>query len=685
MRSRSPMMMPAALALVLASGLAAAGADEAPRVYDRLDFNLGPTGIVAYMIGDKVIDGFKTKDGEALRYFLVKEVRSPSPAYGKVNVGDKLYAVNGTPLDRGGPHIAKWRRDNFRPILDLVGRAIEEAEGVPARKGEITFGVERDGKRQNVTLTLKQIGRFSKTYPVDCKKTDLLIKEGLKWLESTPGGRMRHFWLSMAYLAQGEKKYYDLVLPELGGAQGRPGNVWTAAMNAIVLAEYTLATGDRQFIPAMEAISGHLQVAHNKAFVYHHNPYKYPMPAYGPMCFPSALAVTAWGLMDQCGITIPIDHFEGTITMLDMRMKPDGTLGYGWEKEEPFTPFSAGKVRFGNSPGSLSRLIDFRYEGIGNMGAHALAHHIRPWQDYSPKLVVNTVRGISRRRKQDCAGHAAKFMHTMFGFLGCGLGTVVGEDKAFRLLCDHVAPYMNTCRMGDGSFYDQPALESDKQFGRLLETGMWVTILSIPKHAMRVTGCDPLIPGVDKKKLGNNARVAYERVKSKRYGEAGRAIARVKSSKRSSETDLKAAELLAKHVEERVGAVVKRIEATYASGDVYGAKLAIAQAKKTTAGVAAFDECAKGLAKKLKDKAVAAEVRVGRSYYLLCDKVRKLPDEQLAKFTAALAKQFSKFAKRHDDSAYGKAAERAAELMLKPDGTDPYDAYFKSLKAEKKP
>ncbi|MHC4357157.1 MAG: hypothetical protein ACYS0H_31060, partial [Planctomycetota bacterium] len=56
--------------------------------------------------------------------------------------------------------------------------------------------------------------------------------------------------------------------------------------------------------------------------------------------------------------------------------------------------------------------------------------------------------------------------------------------------------------------------------------------------------------------------------------------------------------------------------------------------------------------------------------------------EQRKTHTGLLARKMDRFAKANSKSLYGKAAALAAELLLEPDGSDPFAAFFDSRRKE---
>jgi len=181
----------------------------------------------------------------------VRQVLPGSPADGKVQVGDMIYKVNGELLEQDHlPH---------------VGRAVALAESNEGR-GEISFSLRRGNELLDTTLQLEVLGSYSVTSPYDCPKTDRIVANSEAYLAER-GGLSTDYagggWLMsepMFLLAAGTPRHQGLVrrfvyklahtIEERGAV---PGNAWHRGHGALLLAEYYLATGDQNILPALKA------------------------------------------------------------------------------------------------------------------------------------------------------------------------------------------------------------------------------------------------------------------------------------------------------------------------------------------------------------------------------------------------------------------------------------------------
>ena len=181
MRDSSPMMMLAGIlaSLLLAeSGWAIVDADNRgqwtkptrkgpDKEVPGFLVNLGPTGARAIL-----------KE----RSFVVKYVFPKSPAHKKLEIDDEIIGVNDKGLTTKhifGKYYGMGYEVGYEgPIMDF-GNAIEDSEG---RDGVLKLTIVRKGKEMTVNVRLPAIGRFSKTYPLQCPKSDKLVADAVQYL-----------------------------------------------------------------------------------------------------------------------------------------------------------------------------------------------------------------------------------------------------------------------------------------------------------------------------------------------------------------------------------------------------------------------------------------------------------------------------------------------------------------------
>ncbi|MDP6523109.1 MAG: DUF6288 domain-containing protein [Kiritimatiellia bacterium] len=220
---------------------------DGPVIYNgRLDTTtkggkyLGPTGLRVSTFGPNL---------------FVNNAYLGSPADGKILHGDYLYAVNGK----------VFGKDMFGDVAKAITQA-ETEEG----KGIISFDLLRGGKKMTVELQLEVLGTYSSTAPYDCPKTDRIVANAEAFLAKRGGVVEGHPAFmnpdAMFLLAAGSPEYQGLVRRHVYNRiaewdpdkpldlTGRkvPGGPWGLSADALLMAEYCLATGDRGVLPYMK-------------------------------------------------------------------------------------------------------------------------------------------------------------------------------------------------------------------------------------------------------------------------------------------------------------------------------------------------------------------------------------------------------------------------------------------------
>ena len=179
------------------------------------------------------------------------EVGSPAEATGKIKAGQIIQTINGQKLHDTDPRIQ-------------LGNIITAAE---ATDGKVVFALrdKEEGPVQEVVVTIPVLGAYSKTWPLNCSKSDTIVrgladrlaKEGWDGNISMNGSRM------LFLLSTGEEKDLEVVRgwvqktieknPNFG--EGTFAYQWSVGWGAPALAEYYLRTGDKSVLPLMGKIA----------------------------------------------------------------------------------------------------------------------------------------------------------------------------------------------------------------------------------------------------------------------------------------------------------------------------------------------------------------------------------------------------------------------------------------------
>ena len=212
------------------------------------DWNLGATGARGWIYTDRLV----TTDA---RQILITEVAKDSPADGILELDDVILGVSGKAF-------------SFDPRTEF-GRALTIAEST-AGGGKLSLQVWRAGELSEKVIQLPVMGDYSATAPYACPKSRKILEEGCRSLaarmeaEGYNENPIPRSLNALALLASGDDQYLPLVKREAEWASkfsDRGMQTWYYGYVVMLLAEYTMATGDDSFVPglrrlAMEAATG---------------------------------------------------------------------------------------------------------------------------------------------------------------------------------------------------------------------------------------------------------------------------------------------------------------------------------------------------------------------------------------------------------------------------------------------
>ena len=269
---------------------------------------IGPTGIRA-----QITDAHP-------QYFTVKYVFKKSPAAEKINIGDIVVGANGTMLKR--PHsFAKRSQSWDGPLVDMA-KLIEDSQGKDGKLELIVWPGGKKADQKTVAVQIEAVGRFSETFPFNCKRTEKLIDDlcialasDLERKDASKGG-LTSLHMILALMASGDKKYDSTIKafvrgmakmepnPRVGGKAN-----WSNSYKGIIFGEYYKLTKDKSVLPVMKLLAQYYDDAmdHGRGAYSHH-----PTPSlwitnakgYGAMAAPAGLSMLAMSTFKGSGVEI---------------------------------------------------------------------------------------------------------------------------------------------------------------------------------------------------------------------------------------------------------------------------------------------------------------------------------------------------------------------------------------------
>ncbi len=429
--------------------------------------NLGITGARALI------------DENKPRQLVIKYVFKDTPAWGLLKEGDIVIGANGK--DFVTPHKFGYGVGKFGyqgPMMDF-GNALEARQGKLFRT--LSLKVLRDGDEIKVKIKLPNTyGMYSKTYPYDCKKTDLILEENYAHLlknqkDDGTWHRRPHIqaFATLALMASGNPKHMPAVkkavtaMAKVTGAKLtlRGLDCWKYGMFGATLAEYYLLTGEKWVLPELQEINSWIEQAQAPNGGWGHRPHRKEGNGYGAIQVITMQCKMAWSLMMRCGIKVDEKRYQAAH---DFAVRGTNKIGYVWYKDR-------GK----DKP---------KYADMGRTGASALAHSLSPvggktYQDFA-------------RLNASCIGNNPDTFHDthgspLLGLAWTGLGAHV-DAGSFRKLMDHNRWFFSLSQCVDGTFYYQPNRDNNPQDyaagPRLSATAATALILSVKFKKLQMTG-----------------------------------------------------------------------------------------------------------------------------------------------------------------------------------------------------
>ncbi len=375
------------------------------------------------------------------------EEGSPAAATGKLEKGQIIKSINGQKLAEIDPRIQ-------------LGQILAKAE---ATDGVLKFVIK--GETQPVIVKVPVLGAYSKTWPLNCPKSDKIVRGVANYL-AQPGATEGLGGIGMLFLlSTGEEKDLKVVRDwaRTASAHRYP---WYIGYGGIGLCEYYLRTGDESVLVTIQklvdnAVKGqYLDAWMGRGGV---------SPTYGNGHLNAAgtLVVAFCMLAKECGADVPDHAFHGSLVH-----------------------FYRYAGRGGNPYGDNRTEVGFVDNGKNGKLAFAMAA--------AAALTPNGKDSVYAAARDACAMQS--FYTTSFmlhGHTGGGIGEIwrsaaMGllhekRPKQYREFMDHRQWHYDLSRRFDGSFGILGGAGYDKE-----QWGVaYPLAYTIPRKTLRISGAPP--------------------------------------------------------------------------------------------------------------------------------------------------------------------------------------------------
>lgn len=259
--------------------------------------NLGPVGIGI--------------DLKAPRFTMVisnVEKGSPAQKSGKLKVGQVIESINGQVLKDRDPRI-------------ILGDIVTQAE---ATDGKVRFKIKGQGE---VVVTIPVMGRYSPTWPLNCPKSDNIVRKFADLLAK----KKNPSWGAVIFmLSTGEEKDLAVVRRWMKDFKDAGAINWQRGYSGPGICEYYLRTGDASVLPGIRASVKELEKhMYNGGWAGRAGPASFTystgtgqLHAAGVHCF------TFLAMARLCGVEVDEYTFQETLKQF-YRYAGKGNVAYG--------------------------------------------------------------------------------------------------------------------------------------------------------------------------------------------------------------------------------------------------------------------------------------------------------------------------------------------------------------------
>jgi len=456
------------------------------------------------------------------RSYIVKHIFRKSPADGVLQLDDEVYGANGK---RFSAHTFGARNPGIDGPMRDLGLAIEDSEG---RDGVLSLMVKRGGSNIEVNVQLEALGRFADTFPFNCAKTDILKARANKYLIDNPGGlsSQGRSVAILALLSSDDRRTFTAGR-RLALEWNRPYNEntwsWHLGFQGVTLAEYHHLTGDRSVLKTLESTMDLLRFSQWKgpeirlwntshmpnvtqAVIdrhqalydggFGHCPYPEVVQrgggGYGPMQWPTCLAIMTWQLGAQAGIEVTHPGVDAAFQFLDNGTTASGHIAYGGEFTLNNGPVDH-KTWKANTRNSFSHKSGLGY----------LVYMLSPERPDSRRMMRLHLSNIDAAYKDMADGHACAMMGLTWGLAGV---CASGDARLQRKVLDYYKAWLNLARChGSDSYVILPGRDhADESYYRdnirnhTTASVAFIYSFSTPKlriHGAAATSAGPRQPG----------------------------------------------------------------------------------------------------------------------------------------------------------------------------------------------
>jgi hypothetical protein len=414
------------------------------------DWNMGPTGARGWIYSNKL------ETSEA-RQIAVTKVEASSPADGVLEPGDVILGID-------------EQFFSYDPRTEL-GKAISAAE---ASDGNLSLMRWRVGRIEKAVVSLELLGSYSSTAPFDCAKSTIIFEQGCEALaaqmKANPddGNNITRPLNALALLASGNPEYLPLVreqvmtLSKFSDPERRTYHSWFYGPITILVAEYTLATGDQDFMPDLERLA--LEIVRGQSAV----------GSWGHRFVQDNGILAGYGMMNAPGLPLTLALVLARAAGVD-----DPSLDTAVEKSTRLLRFYVGK---GSIPYGDHRPWTETHDDNGKNGAAAVLFNLLGDDEAAEFFSRMAVASHSAEREM---GHTGNYFNMLWALPSVALSGPEATGAWMREFGWHY----DLARRWDGTWRHQgPPQERPDSYRNWDSSGAYLLAYAQPLRKIYLTG-----------------------------------------------------------------------------------------------------------------------------------------------------------------------------------------------------
>lgn len=420
------------------------------------DWNLGATGARGWVYSPIPGESVRTD----ARQIYVTSIAPGSPASNKLQVGDVILGTDRS-LFTSDPRVA-------------LAKAITTAESNQGN-GNLLLRIWRAGTTSDINLQLLVTGNYSDTAPFNCNKSEFIVNRAISNLTSrmqsadyAPKAVPRTL-NALALLSTGNPIHHNLVREQVIWGIQKANNerrTWIFAYVLILMSEYTLATGNNEFIPEIRNLA--LKIANIQS----------PVGSWGHRGIRSNGLLGGYGMINATGIPLNIALILARKTGVN-----DPVITDAINKKANLIRFHSGK---GAIPyGDHSSLEEYHEDNGKNSIASIMFDLLGETQHatYFSKSALASHNGERER------GHTGNFFNILWSLMSISKN---GADASGLWMKEYGSWYFDLARTWDGSFIHQRGFNKSLESYRGWDaTGAFILNYNTRLKKIFITGKQP--------------------------------------------------------------------------------------------------------------------------------------------------------------------------------------------------